>query len=74
MVWSVNKIAVPLNNKSVTVQGIPSQPMSEEFSTVKMDDNTVWIIDGFSSYIKVITRDENGFHMTNYEMTYENQY
>jgi len=70
-IWAVNKIAVPLNNSLVTVQGIPGQPMPQEISTVQIDKDTVWIIDANSNYIRVITHDKDGYHITGSEMTFK---
>ncbi|REE69631.1 hypothetical protein A8990_13228 [Paenibacillus taihuensis] len=70
-IWAVNKVVVPLNNNDVMVQGIPIQPMPQEISTVQIDKDTVWIIDANSNYIKVITHDKDGYHITGSEMTYQ---
>ncbi|WP_217595192.1 hypothetical protein [Cohnella sp. GbtcB17] len=72
-VWAVNKVVVPLSyhSSSVSVQGIPGQPVPPAISTVQIDKDTVWIIDANSSFIKVITHDESGFHIVGSEMTYQ---
>lgn len=72
-IWAVNQITVPLSNNLVTVQGIPSQPIPQPISTVQIDKDTVWIIDANSNYIKVITHDSDGFHITGSEMDFRNQ-
>ncbi|MBU5672130.1 hypothetical protein [Paenibacillus brevis] len=70
-VWAVTTIAGPLNNKVVTVNGIPHHPIPQAISTVQIDKDTVWIFDANSNYIRVITHDEDGYHITDSEMTFE---
>ena len=63
--WTVNNLTTSLNNQSsVTVQGIPVQPIPQQISTIQMDKDTVWVIDANSNYIQVITHDEYGYTRT----------
>ncbi|WP_151734004.1 hypothetical protein [Paenibacillus tengchongensis] len=71
-IWAVGSVTEALNQtQSVNVSGIPLQPVSRQFSTVQIDQNTVWVIDSESSWIKIITHDEDGYHMTQSEMSIE---
>lgn len=63
--WTVNNLTTSLNNhRSVTVQGIPVQPIPQQISTIQIDKDTVWIFEANSNYIKVITYDKNGYNIT----------
>ncbi|WP_274366273.1 hypothetical protein [Paenibacillus thermotolerans] len=72
-IWAVNSLTSILSNLySVNVSGIPYHPIEEPISTVRIDENTVWIINANNSnYIKVITQDEDGFKITEYEMQFQ---
>ena len=72
-IWAVNKIVVPISNNVVTVQGIPIQQTTQQISTVQIDKDTVWVIDANSNYIKVITHDKDGYHITQSEMSFQEQ-
>jgi len=71
-IWAVNEITKSLQNQqSVHVTGIPGQPIQQQISAIQMDKDTVWIIDANSHYIKVITHDEQGYHITGSEMAFQ---
>jgi hypothetical protein len=74
MIWVVNSFTARItdsinNTKSVIVQGIPGQPVPQQFSTVQIDKDTVWLIDANNNYIRVINHDKDGFHLTGSQMT-----
>ncbi|MFC0213904.1 hypothetical protein ACFFK0_15845 [Paenibacillus chartarius] len=73
--WAVNHITSALdNNDVVTVHGVPVQPIPPQISTIQMDKDTVWVIDVNQAYIKVITRDQNGYyHLKQSPLSIENQ-
>ncbi|WP_020619223.1 hypothetical protein [Paenibacillus daejeonensis] len=71
-IWAVSSVTSIMSNlNSVHVSGIPHYPVDETISTVRMDENTVWVINANSHYIKVITRDEEGFKITGSEMQFQ---
>jgi hypothetical protein len=72
-IWAVNKMATPLSSNDVTVHGIPNQPAPQAISTVQIDKDTVWIIDANSNYIKVITHDKDGYHITGSQMSFQSR-
>ncbi len=73
-VYSVNALTSALTNEeSVIVRGIPPEPISRQFSTVQIDENTVWVIEADSPLIKIITHDEDGYHMTQTEMSIQDK-
>jgi hypothetical protein len=63
-VWVVSNLKAPPNKGILTLQGIPAPAYPSQTSTIQMDKDTVWIIDPNSSVIKVITHDQNGYHLT----------
>jgi hypothetical protein len=74
IIWAVNNVTTSLNNqRSVFVQGIPGQPVPQQISTIQIDKDTVWIIDANSNYIRVITHDKDGYHITGSEMSFKEQ-
>lgn len=73
-IWGVNHLITSLNNtQSVNVHGIPGYPAPQQISTIQIDKDTVWIIDANSNYIRVITHDEEGYHITGSEMSFKEQ-
>ncbi|MFD0675191.1 hypothetical protein [Cohnella sp. GCM10027633] len=68
-IWAVNKLYNPA--QSVTVHGIPGTPIPQQISTVQMDKDTVWVIDANSNYIRIITHDEDGYHIRGSEMEFQ---
>jgi hypothetical protein len=72
LIWAVNNVTTSLNNqRSINVQGIPGQPTPQQISSIQMDKDTVWIIDANSDYIRVITHDEDGYHVTGSKMSFK---
>ncbi|GIP32509.1 hypothetical protein J2TS4_17190 [Paenibacillus sp. J2TS4] len=63
-VWSINKVSTSINNNhAVTVSGMLDKP--QQLFAIPIDKNTVWIIDANDyTYIKVITRDQEGFNIS----------
>jgi hypothetical protein len=72
-IWAVNNVTTSLNNNTVSVQGIPDQFIPEPISSIQMDEDTVWIINANSNFIKVITHDKDGYHITESEMSFQEQ-
>lgn len=72
-VWSINKVNASLTfDRPITISGWPEQ--NQQITAVPMDKNTVWIIDSNDySYIKVITRDNEGFKITQSFMSLRNE-
>jgi len=71
-IWAVNSVtSIMSSQNSVHVSGIPNYPSNEPISTVRIDENTVWIINAKSNYIRVITKDEEGFKITDSEMQFQ---
>ncbi|MBW7457430.1 hypothetical protein ACFOLF_11230 [Paenibacillus sepulcri] len=71
-VWAVNRLTTSFENtRSLHLTGIPGQAATSQISTVQIDKDTVWLIDANSSYIKVITHDENGYHIMQSEMSFQ---
>jgi len=71
-IWAVNNLTTSFNNQhSVYVQGIPGQSTPQQISAIQMDKDTVWVIDPNSNYIRVITHDDDGYHITGSEMTFQ---
>jgi hypothetical protein len=72
--WTVNNITTSLkNHRSVTVSGLPVQPIPQQpqqISTIQIDKDTVWIFEANSNDIKVVTHDENGYNITETEMNF----
>lgn len=74
-IWAVNKIVTSNDNfETVNVQGIPVQPTPQQFSTVQVDKDTVWIFDNTSDMIKIISHDANGYHLTQERMSIQDHY
>jgi hypothetical protein len=68
-IWAVNKLNNP--SHSITVHGIPVAPTPQQVSSVQMDKDTVWVIDANSNYIRIITHDNEGYHITGSEMDFQ---
>ncbi|MEK3885759.1 hypothetical protein [Paenibacillus sp. PL2-23] len=73
-IWAVNSVtSIMRGQNTIHVSGIPHVPTEEPISTVRIDENTVWIINANNHYIKVITKDEEGFKITGSEMQFQEQ-
>ncbi|QGQ96174.1 hypothetical protein EHS13_15460 [Paenibacillus psychroresistens] len=67
-VWVVTNLKVPPNNNVLSLQGIPAPAYPVQTTTVQIDKDTVWIIDPNSTLLKVITHDQDGYHLTQIDM------
>ncbi len=71
-VWAVNNITRSMDhNPVVSLQGIPTPEQPQNI--VQVDKDTVWIFDKYSDLIKVITHDEDGYHLLQTKMDITNQ-
>lgn len=70
-IWAVSSVTSSINNQSVNVQGVPVQSTPQQITSIQMDKDTVWVIDPNSNYIRVITHDNEGYHITGSEMSFQ---
>ncbi|QHW33679.1 hypothetical protein GZH47_24695 [Paenibacillus rhizovicinus] len=74
-IWAVNKVVTSHDDfETVSVQGIPAQPTQEQYSTVQIDKDTVWVFDNTSDMIKIIKHDADGYHLTQEKMSVQDHY
>lgn len=72
-VWAVNSLTSTMSrDNTVHVNGIPHAPQDEPISVVRMNDNTVWVVNANTHYIRVIAQEEDGsFTITGSEMQFQ---
>lgn len=71
-VWAVNSLTNG-DQKSVHVTGVPQNYTPQQISVVQMDKDTVWVVDPNSNYIRVIKHNEDGYHITSSEMSFQEE-